>query len=437
MINLISSKAVRLLRILEEGYFNQQVSIDSIANLNNCSKNTVHADLALLELNWPEKLKIDVGSLSFSIGSISTGDLIRIKETILREETSVQLLFNIFFKPNFTIYDHSLDLNYSESHLRKTIRKLNKFLEVINTQIEYIKIDNDSKPIINTEDELLLCHFIANFFLMTNYEDTFITDEEVEISVFETLLNESNLPISFPMRKFFNVLAKVSYTRYSQGFCTREELMKQYEEMFKDRNMREFIEIFNETLDNELKSYFGKMYLEQHQSDFKAMNDLLITLLLRIIVFNKNIDTILNRYNIFYQRFSTEHGRAFGTFNETLDHFKVIIGKDYEEYYGEIIYNLYIHLPNIRPGQSYQIGVYSDLGKIHAYSLIQTLNLHFPTHTIETFQEDEYYDFVISTVSDEEQLEAYDEILISDLIGSDDINNIYTAIYNRFKKNPN
>lgn len=434
MINLISNKAVRLLRILEEGYFNQQVNIDSMANLNNCSRNTVHADLALLELNWPDTLAIELGSLNFSIGNISTGDLIRIKEAILKEETSVQLLFNIFFKPNYTIYDHALDLNYSESHLRKTIRYLNNFLKNIDTQIEYIKIDNDSKPIISTNDELLLCHAVANFFLITNYEDILILDQDIEISVFETLINEANLPISFPMKKFFNALAKISHTRCSQGFCTREQLKKQYNEIFKDRNIREFIEIFNETLDNELESYFGKIYLEQHQSDFKMMNDLLITLLLKIIVFNINIDTLLNRYNIFYERFSTEHGRAFGTFNETLDRFKVIIGKDYEAYYGEIIYNLYIHLPNIRPTKTYQIGVYSDLGKIHAFSLIQTLNLHFPNHNIETFNEEEYYDFVISTVSDEEEFEGYDEILVSDLIGSDDINNIYTAIYNRFKK---
>lgn len=143
---------------------------------------------------------------------------------------------------------------------------------------------------------------------------------------------------------------------------SKEKLLVEYSDLYEKYHMSDFIKIFSNSLNNELGSYFGKEYIDQHQADFKTVNDVIISLLLRIIVTTENIDIILNRYSIFYSKFQQEQPNATVIFEETLSKYSELIGKSFEDYYGEIIYNLYIHLPNLRVKKGSKIGVYSDLG---------------------------------------------------------------------------
>lgn len=433
MKNLVSAKVVRILKILEKSYFQDRVNIEEIVLFNECSKNTVRADLSYIESHWSDDLDIHVDIQGISISNMALGDYMSIKQALLRDEIALELLMNIFFSPESTIYDHSIELNYSESHLRKTIFRINEFLSVINASVEYYKDGTESRPIIIANDEIKLCHMMANLYISSSFEVKLPLEDDVEPAVFEDFLIGLNLPITMPMQKYIDVLAQVSNSRYVQGFSTREQLLEDYDELYQKYNMRDFIAIFDDSLQNELKTYFGEHYLIQHQSDFKVMNDVLITLLLRIVVSSHNVDDILNRYMLFHKRFKIEHGRAYRIFNEALSKYTVLIGRDFPDYYGEIIYNLYIHLPNIRPHNNYTIGVYSDLATSHAYSLTQYLKRHFQGHYFEVFRDDHKYDFVVSTKSCSSDIGGEDIVLISDLPGAKDLEKIYQEIYSKYK----
>lgn len=433
MEHLITSKALRFLKILEFSYSKAWVSIEDLSQLNNCSKNTVRSDLEYLEMQWSEQLQMEIDLLGVHFNNISSGDLIKIKKSILQSEVSLTLLISIFLNPEATIYDHSLELNYSESHLRKTIVKLNKFLKTKGFKIEYFKEGSDSKPTLTTQDEIKLCYFISDVCVAMGFEEQVKTEKEVAASVYSDFLNKLNLPVTTPMKEYMEVLSYISDVRYKQGFYTREEFMDAYTKIYQQYNMRDFIDLFNDSLGHELKDYFGIPYLEQHEADFKVVNDVLISMLLRILVSSSNIDTVLNRYDIFYSRFSIEHGRAYKVFRSTLDRYADLISKDFEAYYGEIIYNLYIHLPNLRPYKKVLLGIYSDMGVSHAYALLQSFERLFLSQTIEVFQEGVDYDYVLSTVSEDDMIDGYNVIKVSDLPGGDDLNRIYMTLYNKYK----
>lgn len=280
------------------------------------------------------------------------------------------------------------------------------------------------------DNEVMLYHLVTNLYMIGKFETVFPLEDSENQSVFELLLIELNLPITFSMRDYLDTLARITETRYKQGFYSREQLEEDYKNHFKPYKMADFANISSENMHEELKVYFTQSYLELHQSDFKMANDVVIGLLLRVIVSPRNIDDILNRYTIFHKKYSIEFPIAYTMFNETLDRYCSLIGKDYTDFYGEIIYNLFIHVPGVRPYKGYRIGVYSDQGISHAFTLVQFIDRHFPGHSIAVYDSNDYYDIVFSTVSQNEELDFKNVYLISDLLGSDDIFIIYKAIHN-------
>lgn len=432
MKHLISSKTIRILTILEEVYCNPRVYIDDLAVINMCSKNTARADLDYIYEHWQDTLKMTVDHQAVLIENRAMGDLMQIKESLLRGEIALRLLINIFIKPHYSICDHSLELNYSESHLRKTISKINEFLSEMDASIEYLKDEAESKPVIVAKNEITICHLLANLYTIGNFQLTLPLEKADSISVFETYLVKLNLPITLSMRTYLDVLSQITRERYRQGFYTREDLKRDYEVLYGSFEISDFIDVFRSNMQTDLMAYFSKTYLEQHQTDFKMVNDVVIALLFKIIASSRNVDDVLNRYRIFHKRYSVEYPKGFETFNESLDKYSTLIGKPFKEYYAEIIYNLYIHVPNIRPTPGYRLGVYSDLGVSHAYTLVQFVQRHFPGHIVSVYDEKESYDLVFSTVSNNKGIKE-PVILIGDLPGSVDIHNIYMGIYYKYR----
>lgn len=357
-----------------------------------------------------------------------------IKQSLFQNEFSLELLFNIFFNPTKSVYDHSIDLNYSESHLRKTIMKLNEFIASVGAKIEYQKYGTESRPVISTDQEIRLNHFITQLYLIGKFDDIYPLREVNQLSVFESFIAQLNLPITEPMVPYLKTLAKVTDARYKQGFNTRENSLQEYQNIYQEYKVSDFSSIFHISTNNEIRSYFGRPFLEQHQADLKAVNDIIITMLLRIIIAGPNVDDVLNRYNIFYELFKIEQPGASRMFSETLSKYSSLIGKDFEDYYGEIVYNLYIHIPNLRVLLNYSFGVYSDLGVTHAFTVTRFIRRYFPAHRVEVYDKSKEYDFILSTIKQTPEMEDFDPILVSDLPSSKDIQEIYHAIYEKYNE---
>lgn len=64
------------------------------------------------------------------------------KQELLQNESLIKLLLNVYFKPELSIVDHAVELNYSDAHTRTQIIKLNTFLENFDFQIIYNKNKN-------------------------------------------------------------------------------------------------------------------------------------------------------------------------------------------------------------------------------------------------------------------------------------------------------
>lgn len=428
MKHLISAKTVRFLRIFEANYFASTVAIDSITEINNCSKNTVLSDLAEIYDTWHKILDIEVTQHYVSIKNIAMGDLINIKEIYYRQESAYVLLLNIFFYPNYSIYDHAIELNYSESHLRKSIIRINEFLSQAKAKIEYKKEGNESHPIIVAEDEVVFIHFMTGICMIAKVDLESYDTYSDEISVMEEIFKRLNLSLTTSMRDFLDNLQIISATRISQGFTTRDKLVLAYDKHYNCFEFSDFQRVYEKVLQNQLRDHFGEMYILEHKADFQMVVDVIVTMFLRIKISTKNVDDFLNRYEFFLKKYKMHNEAAYAAISDSFGEFKELLGKDFEDYYAEIMFNLYIHVINVRPKHKFKIGVYSDMGVSHASSMLFLVRTFFPIHDLEVFTPAHDYDLVLSTQQNIPELEGQNITLISDLPGVDDFKLIYNAI---------
>lgn len=428
MKHLISAKTVRFLRIFEATYFEKTVDIDSITEINNCSKNTVLSDLTEIYDTWHKILDIEVTQHYVSINNIAMGDLINIKEIYYRQESAYVLLLNIFFFPNYSIYDHAIELNYSESHLRKSIIRINEFLSQANAKIEYKKEGNESHPIIVADDEVVLIHFITGICMIAKVDLDLYDTQCDEISVMEEIFNRLNLSLTTSMTFFLENLQIISSTRIQQGFTTRDKLRALYDVHYGDFEFNDFLKIYDKVLRNQLADHFGEMYILEHKADFQMVVDVIVAMFLRIKISTKNVDDFLSRYEFFHKKYKIHNESAYNAINSSFDEFEVLIGKDFKDYYAEIMFNLYIHMTNVRPKHKFRIAVFSDMGVSHAFSMLFLVRSFFPIHDFEVFTKGHEYDLVLSTQQNIPEIEGQNITLISDLPGVDDFNLIYKAI---------
>lgn len=122
--------------------FKRKLHIDEIKQLNNCSTKTAYDDIYHL-MDWEgNRLEIEFGNKECFSRSRSIGDLIEYKQELLQSESLIKLLLHVYFKPELSIVDHAVELNYSEAHTRTQIIKLNEFLDNFNFEIIYDKNKN-------------------------------------------------------------------------------------------------------------------------------------------------------------------------------------------------------------------------------------------------------------------------------------------------------
>ncbi len=370
MKQLVSTQTLRILTILENTYFQDRIEFDEIMVLNECSKATVKTDVEYMHSRWGELLLMEVDTNSISINIIALGVLNMIKKELYQEEVTIVLLMNIYFYPKYRIYDHANNLNFSESYLRKTITRINSFLSVIDAKIDYIKEGAHSKPIIVAKSEVRLVHLITELFITASVDEIMDIPQTDHRPIFERYIAGLNLQRTNLLNNYLDILGIVGEARLKQEIMNEAEIVMEYEDMFERIKFADFITVFETSLDQEVGKYFGRSYIDQHLSDFKSASDVIISILLKLMANDTDVDTILNRFKMFGQRFAVEHTSADQVFKQTLNRYGDLLDMDLSDRFGEVMYNLYIHIPNIRPHRSLRLGVHSDLGTSHAYSLV-------------------------------------------------------------------
>lgn len=89
-------------------------------------------------------------------------------------------------------------------------------------------------------------------------------------------------------------------------------------------------------------------------------------------------------------------------------------------------FHLYTHIET-RRYRVLKIGVYSDLGKQHANSILLSISKHFSGQKIELYDSNSQYDLIVCTDISEEFTVPF--VTISDFLTEEDFKNIYKAIF--------
>lgn len=428
MENLISSKAVRFLRILELTYLKDETSIEDIMKINACSKNTARSDIEEIHERWKNTLDTEITIVSITVSNIAMATLMDVKQEILIEEISIKLLLNILLNPDFTIHDHSIDLDYSESYLRKIVTVINRFLAYSDSKIVYHKFDDISHPILLSESEVKLHHHLANIVKAANAYDNFEHIKDYPSSHFEIICNKLDLPLTAFLSKDLDVLAKISYLRVSQGYTNNKNLRAKYLEIYSQFDFDNLINLFYEVYNKEVLKKYGQRNYDIFVKYFENSQRVFICIIFKVLISTYNINKILNRDLMFTKRFMIQSNDGYNIMESLINMIDDNFGYNLNEYIGEIGYVAYNLLPSVLSFENYRIGIYSDLSLIHAKTILVFMNSHFPSHNSEVYDKNGNYDFILSTDAKFKHQEAI-TVAITDLPGQSDIDTIYTALY--------
>ncbi|WZU01248.1 helix-turn-helix domain-containing protein [Erysipelothrix sp. D19-032] len=172
MKNLLSAKTLRYLKIIDITRETGVVTFDMIQAVNSSSKNTVYADLEFMREQWGEFLDIRVNKNNIFISNNAMRDFIEVRKELFRNEIGIRFLSNIFENPTHTIVDHALDLSYSESHLRKIVIEINKFMKQFKSEVVY---NQNNALVYTTTSEGHLNYAIAEIIKFSDLEPTLPT----------------------------------------------------------------------------------------------------------------------------------------------------------------------------------------------------------------------------------------------------------------------
>lgn len=423
MKELLSYKSIRALQIAEKLInTHDYIPFTEFQEINQCSNKTVYEDIYYLKEHWDEILDLDIIKNKARSHKTSIYDLMHMKRKMFHEEIKVKLIVSIFFNPYRDMIDHSLTLEYSDSHLRSQVKAANHYLETYNISIEYDR--NKKGYYIQAENDTTLIIFISELIKVSENEHFLLNLTVQEQQKFDDFIETFNNFIPKLLLKELLNLTIIQKTVMTHKNLTIGEGKTR-------ENVSSYMKHYAEIYDSYLEPYMLKHNLEIPQDQFRQLIDIFTITSLKLQAIPKRVDNFLNRYDYFYKAFSKENPKMISIFDKAMNDLFKKTNIDFEKYKTELLFYIYTHITSLRDYKRFNIGVYSDLGEAHIESIIMALKKNFNVHYFNSYSPTEKYNLVITTTDNQSRIDLNETpyIKIADYITHQDIYNVYQKIY--------
>ena len=136
MINLLDFQSKRIINIIHFlANKNAQLTVNDIAEINECSDKTVYNDIKYIQNSWNGLLGIERYNDLFVANIKSQSHFKYIYSEILSNSNAIKILVEIFLKPNQSIHYYATKTNTSITNLYNTIKSINQKLELYDITI--------------------------------------------------------------------------------------------------------------------------------------------------------------------------------------------------------------------------------------------------------------------------------------------------------------
>lgn len=413
---------------MEQSILNESVDISDIRIFNECSKTTVYEDIDYLSENWGDILDIRTDRTRFSVHNRAMADFQYVKHELLRNEIGISTFMFIFLHPHSSMYDIVDHVNYSESHVRKQIYRINKFLVPFMSTIEY---DTSNKTYsITSKNETFLHYLVIEIIKLTSYTDLPELSDEHKATL-DQIFNGIFKYFPSDTVNNFSMLYRTALIRIDQKMYFEEEPIYDYLKSIEKIYTTNIIPDSRTYIDTKFRDFFISNDISLPDEELKKIIDIIVGIILRAYIYPERVDTFVNRYDIFYHQFTEINPFFSDAFTTLLIDFKEKHGVDVTDYTGEILFQIYTNVQDLRKYRHFEVAIYSDIGKEHEDSMILTFKKHFPLQHISSYDPNKSYDITLTTSKLRfEGVETCGEVFaISDIIGNRDLSQLYEALY--------
>ncbi|WP_159649584.1 hypothetical protein [Erysipelothrix aquatica] len=425
MKNLLSAKTLRYLKIIDITRETGVVTFDMIQAVNSSSKNTVYADLEFMREQWGEFLDIRVNKNNVFISNNAMQDFIEVRKELFRNEIGIRFLLNIFENPTHTIVDHALDLSYSESHLRKIVIEINKFMKQFKSEVVY---NQNNALVYTTTSEGHLNYAIAEIIKFSDLEPTLPTvDRQVFAEVLNYVSTYKNVEAVHIVDNI-EMIIRVAMYRIQTHQTTETAIVDQFRNTVLAIDHETFHRDFVDSVERNFDALFDRTKIDAES--YETFLDTLYILVIWARTFPVKIDTIMNRHAIFYKEFKRQNSYYANYVELGTQALGKDLGIDLLPFVDDMVFHIYNNIPHLRNYKRLDIAIHSDLGFHHTQAIIAFLMKYFNTQHFFEFDPKKEFDLLLSTTSSIFRGTPIIKKLypISDLPNDRDIQNIFRLI---------
>jgi hypothetical protein len=329
----------------------------------------------------------------------------------------------------FQIYEIVNNVNYSQSHIRKQIRLINKFLLRYKSKIVY-NTQNRTYSILSKK-EIALHYLIVEIMKITSSVELPELSQQQK-NDFDQLFFSILTQFPSDTQETFELLFRAEKVRVKQNLVDENRSFN-YVESLKNVHDTEVVSKARVYVEEHLRWYYSGLKTNLKEEDYLVMTDIVTGYILRSYILPERFDSYLNRYDMFLHDFARVNPKYIGAYMDFLDDINTQSGVNVSDYAGEILYHIYTSVLNVRNYSMFNIGVYSDLGKVHAKSIIKTFTSYYSGSVFSCYDITQEYDVILTTTALKFKDYKGDAtiVTVSDLIVHQDLANLFGAIYNK------
>ena len=407
MKSLLSYRDQRILKISELLILNPEpLNFEKIMEVNNCSLKTVYDDVAYLQETWGDLLKITMEQSTVHSENPSIADLMYMKQSIFKNTLALQIGMHLYFEGKKKMSQLINALHYSESKIRTELRKLNDLLVPIGINICLV----DGYYEIQSKNNFVTAYLVALTILGSGLPEALYENRQ-------SLMESSDIEQRFS----FKLPALIK----NEIFLA--------DALLKIKGQENDLEACNIAMPSEMREFINDMWqttfgtrLAVSETYFEVFE----IIYFKASIFSENI-FYMHRYNYFYDLFAQENTAAIAYYEERLMTLSEQWQIEMWRYREELLFMLYINIPDMRLYRSHHIAVHSDLGDEHSLVLLKRFKKYFFLHEFSIYEKDKDYDYIVTTSQWKLSCDLPEEriIQVSDFVTKKDYDILYKKIY--------